>query len=375
MNQHTEVHDLTRISRASGHRIPIAGKIRPGVQILIGAAKTNEQAKRIYREGCKQGLSFRAIETQIRAQVPELSEARALMAPRNIDYFVARSSDFDNPLAAEEIVKIYGKEVPVGPETRKRLYEFPIVFPTDNLADSIPHRYTCYQGQHLKYWSMVANGKRRCMTFADPEKDAQGMAVRTENGRAIIERQDNGGECQPNKCPEFQRRACHIDGAIVAYVPGIKECGAIAIQTHSVYALKKIEKQLLWVKEMRGAYSGFCNDQPIFKVKKVLQRIAQQDNGQTKMRDQEIITLVQIPDYLSLMHNRAANRAEDAVRALTGNSPESLQDVTDPAIDDPEQICATSESAPDEAPPDDALPGLFGDEDPRATEPDVFGIA
>ena len=223
-------------------RIPICGKIRPGIKVLTTAACSNPDAAGIYEAGLRSGKSFDDIEALIKKAVPSLSATKFLI-PYNVPYFSIFPGDFHNPKVARQILDKYGEDRGDGV---KRLYAFDVVFPADTWDLILPHSLRCYGFNELKYWSEFEPDGRtmRCMTRAPVAKDTTGARfVRTFGGRKSIPRPDTNGKCDPETCPQFQDESCTVSGEFVFYIPGIVGLEAFSVPTSSIYSLQNAMKK------------------------------------------------------------------------------------------------------------------------------------
>jgi hypothetical protein len=106
-------------------RIPTGGRIRAGIKVLTRKAAEQPQAQAIYDQGVAAGRSFEQIERAIAEALPDL---KTPLAPRNVQWFTVRPQDFANPEIAGQILEAHGEDRGEG----RRLYRFPVVFPTDH---------------------------------------------------------------------------------------------------------------------------------------------------------------------------------------------------------------------------------------------------
>lgn len=87
-------------------RPPVIGRIRPGIKVLTSKARANQEAVRLYETMVAAGDSFETIGKAIESRC----QLRNALAPKNVDYFTCRRSDFNNPDVADEILKLYGED-------------------------------------------------------------------------------------------------------------------------------------------------------------------------------------------------------------------------------------------------------------------------
>ena len=79
----------------------------------------------------------------------------------------------------------------------------------------------------------------------------QGLGV-LFGGRKAIPREDNGGLCQPESCPEYQQRQCNLTGRFLFFIPGIRSISAFELHTRSFYAMNAAIRTFETVAFLRG---------------------------------------------------------------------------------------------------------------------------
>jgi len=198
-------------------RVPVGGKVRPGIKILTKAAKQHDAAVRIYSAGVAEGKSFEQIEREISSSVPGLKNPLVM---RNVAWFTVRPGDFANPALAKQIMDLYATDL--GDGNGRRLYRFPAVFVADDLKVVMPSALRCFTRSELRFWSEYGPDRvRYCMTRAPVPRTPEGKVVRLFGGRQIVRRADNEGRCDPLVCAEYQRKECNLSASFVFYIPGV----------------------------------------------------------------------------------------------------------------------------------------------------------
>lgn len=203
-------------------RIPTAGKIRAGIQVLTRKAAQHPKARAIYDKGVDEGLAFDAIGRAISAAVPDLDRP---LVPRNVPWFTVRESDFANGGLARQIMEAYGEDRGEG----FHLYRFPAIFPSDHWQTVMPHELASWGVADKRYWSQYSpDGRlRQCMRFAPvPVDDTGRRTIRIFGGRKIVPREANEGRCEPEACAEYQLRECNLTGRFVFFIPGVRAVSA-----------------------------------------------------------------------------------------------------------------------------------------------------
>lgn len=306
-------------------RLPTGGKIRAGIKVLTRRAAEVPRAQAIYAQGLAQGQSFEQIELALADACPELDNP---LVPRNVSWFTVRAQDFPNPELATRILDLYGEDRGEG----RHLYRFPVVFPTDRWPSVMPHELATWGAHDKRYWSAYsADGRlRHCMTHAPVPVDATGRrTVRLFGGRKTVPREDNGGLCQPETCPQYQQRQCNLSGRFLFFIPGIRSISAFELHTRSFYAMNAAIRTFETVAFLRGGrLAGFLDRQgtPFYLSKRLLEVAHIDDHGRPLRVPQWIIELEAPVDVATLMREQedpdtVLLQADTAARVLQGQSP------------------------------------------------------
>ncbi|HBL29374.1 MAG TPA: hypothetical protein DD490_21285, partial [Acidobacteria bacterium] len=284
-------------------RLPTGGKIRAGIKVLTRRAAEVPRAQAIYEQGLNQGQSFDQIERALAEACPEL---KSPLVPRNVPWFTVRAQDFPNPELATQILDLHGEDRGEG----RRLYRFPVVFPTDRWQSVMPHELATWGAQDKRFWSEYStDGRwRHCMTHAPVPVDATGRrTVRLFGGRKAIPREDNGGLCQPESCPEYQQRQCNLTGRFLFFIPGIRSISAFELHTRSFYAMNAAIRTFETVAFLRGGrLAGFLDRQgtPFYLTKRLMEVAHIDDHGRPVRVPQWIIELEAPVDVATLMREQ-----------------------------------------------------------------------
>lgn len=270
-------------------RIPVAGKIRSGIKVLVGAYAKNKQAADIYQRGVLAGRPWDQIDKDIR---DALQLDKSSLTPKNVPYFTARRGDFSIPEVADRIMSLYGEDRGDG----LRLYRFPVILPLDNWQAVMPHGLKCYTRSELVYWSEYAeDGNRYCFTHGAVERDPKAKrAKRAWGGRPVVLRDANDGHCAPDSCPEYQCGKCKLSGGLLFYVPGVPGSSAIQLPSTSFYSLTQWRQQMEMVGLIRGRISGTGpNGRPVFFLTKRQEEVSMIDpeTGAPKRVKQYLVML------------------------------------------------------------------------------------
>lgn len=347
----------------------VSGKIRPGIMILTKNGETNKKAGVLYEQGVAAGKSFEEINDQISKEC-----GTSLLRPVNTPFFTVRRSDFAMPEVADVIMQRFAEAREDGV---KRLYRFPVVFGSDEITRILDFRFQMFTASGLKFWSAESeDGQQRlCRMFAPLPKDEKTQrVVRMPGGRSVIARQDNGGLCNPEKCPEFQTGQCKMRGQLLFYIPGIPGSGMIEIPTGSKNFGFDSEARLQEILRLGGALPTLIDGKPVFWLTKRLRRdmpMIDYANGKTTRTDQWII---EIEADLDMSRLRAANQplllqnqAAQAAAVLTGDPTPAMPQLTVIPSTSGEPVGeqgarATTQPPQKEGPPPGAKQGSTGPE-------------
>lgn len=310
-------------------RIPVGGKIRAGIKVLTGKAATQPKAKALYEQGVATGQSFEQIERAITEALPQLKNP---LVPRNVSWFTVRPQDFPNPEIARQILEAYAEDRGEG----RRLYRFPVVFPSDHWQTVMPHELAAWGTHEKHYWSEYSlDGRvRHCMTHAPVPLDGTGRrTIRLFGGRKTVVREVNGGLCDPENCAEYQQRQCNLTGRFLFFVPGIRSISAFELNTNSFYAMNAAIQKFETVGFLRGGrISGFLDRQrtTFFLTKKLMEVAHIDESGQAVRVPQWIIELEAPVDVTALLRDRedddaAIVQAQLATQVLAGAAPRPIE--------------------------------------------------
>lgn len=312
-------------------RIPTGGKIRAGIQVLTTKAAALPQARELYEQGVAAGQSFDQIERAIVAALPTLKHP---LVPRNVPWFTVRGQDFPNPALAQQILDTYGEDRGEG----RRLYRFPVVFPSDQWQTVMPHELAAWGTHEKHYWSeYVADGRTRmCMCHAPvPMQPSGKRALRLFGGRKTVPRAENGGRCDPENCAEYQARQCNLSGRFLFFIPGIRSISAFELHTNSFYAMNAAIQKFETIAFMRGGrISGFLDRErtPFWFSKRLMEVAHIDEQGQAVRVPQWIIELEAPVDVTALLRegeDEALLAQADAATQVLAGQPAAVLPATE----------------------------------------------
>lgn len=308
-------------------RIPTGGKIRPGIMVLTRKAAEQPEAKAIYTQGVAAGRSFEAIEKALAQALPQL---KSPLVPRNVPWFTVRGADFPNPEIAREILDTHGEDRGQG----HRLYRFPVVFPSDQWQTVMPHELATWSIHEKRFWSQYSPDGlvRHCMRHAPVPVDGTGRrTIRIFGGRKTLPREENGGICNPESCPEYQARQCNLTGRFLFFIPGIRSISALELPTTSFYAMSAAIQRFQAIAQMRGGrISGFLGrDRTSFFLTKVLKEVPHIDEQGRAVRVRQWIIELEAPvDVTALLRDsedeEAAIQQAQLATQILENTPAPL---------------------------------------------------
>ena len=343
-------------------RIPTGGRIRAGIKVLTKKAAEYAKAKAIYEQGVASGQSFDQIERAIAEALPDL---KTPLVPRNVPWFTVRAQDFPNPEIARQIVEAYGEDRGDG----RRLYRFPVVFPSDTWQTVMPHELAAWGSREKHYWSQYsADGRaRHCMCHAPvPVDDTGRRTIRLFGGRKTLVREDNGGLCEPDACREYQQRQCNLTGRFLFFIPGIRSISAFELHTNSFYAMNAAIQRFETVGFLRGGrISGFLDRQHTpFYLTKTLREVPHIDEqGRAVRVPQWIIDLEAPVDVTALLRDNedtetALAQAQLATQVLQGSPAAAGAESLQPDTADVQATTVTDAASIEEPPPRGGRPSF-----------------
>jgi len=329
-------------------RPPTIGRIRPGIKALTKSARENPDVVALYDQLVSAGESFE----RIGGIIEQRFRLKNVLAPKNVDYFTCRRSDFTNPDVADEILRLYGEDRGQG----LRLYRFPVLFAFNDWLGNLPNQMTVWGTSGRKFFSEYGpDGIRYCKTYAKVERDQRAQrATRHFGGRLVVQRQDDAipdGVCDPEQCPQYQARQCNLSAHFVFAIPDIKGLGLIELPTNSIYVLQKAYAAMQTVQLARGKLTGTR-----FSLSKREFDITRINEAGEPVRQKQMLTVLDADiDIGALLDGAddgvsALDCAREAVSLIEGGAVVSLRpdgSSAEAATDDVEGTSiAVSDSAP-----------------------------
>jgi hypothetical protein len=197
------------------------------------------------------------------------------------------------------------------------------------------------------------------MSHAPVPMDSTGRrTIRIFGGRKTMLREDNGGVCDPESCPQYQARQCNLTGRFLFFIPGIRTISALELPTTSFYAMSNAIRRFQAIGHMRGGrISGFLGrSRETFYLTKVLREVPHIDeNGRAVRVPQWIIELEAPIDVTALLRDgedteaaiMQANLAEQVLEDVAASHP----------VEGPEELIAGAAKAAAEAAETPMRPG------------------
>lgn len=303
-----ETGDLKEVNMILGdrERVRQAGIIRPGIKIPVSTA-TKEQ-KALYEKLNGEGVDFDTIDAEMLKLVK--STARSILRPVNIDYFIARDSDFKRPSDAEFIRSNYA-------DADGKIRRLPIWFPCNDITTSIPHNFVAFDGAH----------NSRCYSFYDGDqlkfkylpKEIKGPGNPTD--WKIL---DSDDEDEATKVCGYK---VSFGGRYHFYVPGVKSVGDIILPTGSWYGLGDAVAVLRRIRSVLGRYNNLYQGKPFLELVKVKQKVKTPDG---KKQDQWVVTIetsVDMMELASYAENRVG-RGFAGIQLLNGGQGKTAEPKT-----------------------------------------------
>lgn len=293
-----------KMKRSSEGRLPLSGKIRPGMKIPTKASAANPLVMKYWNMARNGAMSMDEAE----AKIFDETKIKYPFRPENTAHFNINPGDFEGGLTAtQKLMDLYGEDRGQG----RNLYRFPVVFPDmpNGIDDFFKGVYKVSSGP-IKYFSKEGDDSvRRCMYLQPVEKDAK-----TRNMKFVPRVPQVRGNCSPADCSEFKLGACRFRGDLHFYIPGMVGSGYFSIGTGSTYASEDIFGRLDQISErLGGRLPKFTPDgSPVFWLTKILKSVTFHDAEGEKHRDQwvpSIETLIEMPKLLLLEERRMVELA------------------------------------------------------------------
>lgn len=264
---------------AQAQRLPVTGKIRPGIKVLTAKARAIQGAQKVYDDGVAAGASFDDIEKALK----QMQGCPAYpLTPRNAPYFRVVPDDFTTPGAAEAIIERYAAD-------DGNVYTFPVIFPADDLNLIFREGFEAWKASELSFWSEPDPQTGELLCKKRQEIKADKTRRKRWGGRPV----ETVGPCDPNGCDIFGAGHCMHHGSLYFYVPGCPGVGFIELQFTSIYASLGIGEVLELVQHGLGHIKGTHNGEPIFWISKKRQEVSRIDweKGKAERTEQYIISI------------------------------------------------------------------------------------
>jgi hypothetical protein len=252
---------------AASRRLPVAGKIRPGIKVPTAKAAQIPGLVERYTALTAEGHAFDSIANMLKNEIKGCPGYP--LAPRNAAYFSVRQCDFTTAGAAQAIMDRYGEVRPGDPE--KRLYAFPVIFPSDDLDLIFREQFEAWKASELHRWSEPDpnTGELMCMRRAQVAPDKSNR--RRWGGRPL----EAERLCDPNDCQLFAAGECKHVGTLNFWVPGVPGVGVVSMTFTSLYASMGVAEILDMVRMGLGRVSGLTpSGDPIFWISKRHERVS-----------------------------------------------------------------------------------------------------
>ena len=297
-------------------RLPVVGKIRPGIKVPTAKARAIPGVMEAYTAGLKAGATY----DDITLAMKKISGCPAYpLTPKNSPYFRVHPSDFA-PGQAEKIMELYATKRPG--DSQPHLYSFPVVFPSDDIDIVFREQFEAWKASEIMHWS--ENGK--CMQRQQLKPD-QNRRKRQWGGRPT----EVVGPCDPNNCDFFGNGDCKHMGSLYFWIPGVTGVGVIELEFSSIYASMGIMEVLEMVQVGMGRIKGTLGGKPIFTISKTQQDVSVMDwqAGKAKRQGQQIIRLEASGlDMTRVLADQESRQLESSKPAARLVAPEPEQDDT-----------------------------------------------
>lgn len=268
----------------------ISGRIRLGVKVLSGSARSNPDAVKIYEEGIQNGLSYDAIQFAIEKE----AGIKGALRPDNTEMLNISPRDFDDPRHYDFLLERYGEEL----DGKRVLRSIDLVLPFQSIEETMPHRFAAYSSKGLKYFSEYEGGVRKCRL--GPSVQQPGGVTRPVRFFGKPPARSRVDEtitevCSPEHCKEFQKRECTLDLRLLFTVPGLKASGLLQVQTRSMMALYQ------WAGTLKLVSLASDLRKVTFSLRKKQFEISYRDNNGVLQNSKQWIPILTAPVELSAL--------------------------------------------------------------------------
>lgn len=296
-----ESEDLENVRMILGDRENIRpkGLIRAGVKVPKKACSETEI--KLFKELEAKGLDYNEIDRKMGG---EPKTARSKLTPRNVDHFIIRDNDFNNPADAQMVRSKYAD-----PDGQVR--RVPIWFKTSDISRVMPHSFKAYD---------AAENVRAYSSY-----DEEGNLVCQYVPKEIVNPKKEDWQkrpCDPDVCSQVSAKKCCFGGWFRFSIPGLKGIGDIIAPTKSWYGLGNAMAVLKEVRKIQGRFDGLFQGETFMELVKVQELVKLPDGSK---KNQWIITLDISIDPMEMVKQNdpksTALRASAALRALVGDSP------------------------------------------------------
>lgn len=249
-------------------RTSYAGVIRPGIRRLTRAAQEHPRSaeiRAIFNRADQGEMRFEEAQKAIEKQTGLANS----MHPSNAPYFSVFATDFTVPEHARLLMEKYGEDRGDG----RRLYRFPVVFPTVDIDRILPGGFKRSKGEPGYFSTQGLDGVRYC-TYYEHITPEQIQEQRRQRIIQVRPAPKIRGQCDPGKCREFTEGSCRFVGELNFYIPGVPVGGLLKLTTGSEHASEAIYMELARIKEVLGTIPQihpFDPGTPPFMITKELQ--------------------------------------------------------------------------------------------------------
>lgn len=341
-----ETGDSEEVAMILGHkdRLRCGGVIRTGIQ--FPNSKCTEKERAIYAEMDAQGVGYDTIN---RAMGGEPKTRTSKLVPKNVDYFVVRSCDFQKPADADFITKNFAN-------ADGKVRRFPVWLSVGDIEKVLFHGFRAFSGSQLVATSFY-DGKKLKVRYLP--KDFK-FPVKREDWLIADFNPDTGRKDAKGHPLDPVGRSLVFGGYFRFNVPGLRGFDEIVIPTRSFHGMSYSVALLRRIRSILGRFDGLLNGQPFLEMVKVTEEVKTPDG---KKQNQFIPVLELAIDPMELARyaepRAVVARAQQAMHSLTGRHvaapPAPVVPVEEDRVED-------AVSADPSAPPEDDAP--FGTDDP-----------
>lgn len=306
------------------NRIFYSGIIRAGVKVPKRTCSPADIQK--FKELEAQGKPYDEIDKAL-GGTPKSASSK--LFPANVDFFVIRDCDFEDPAAAQYIRDTYA-------DADGKVRKIPIWVSSGNIADVVPHNYNAFDGI----------GNIRAYSFFDQD-DTQMLRYVPNSVGQNPDKKDWVTTVfeDPDNPPADAPKDIKFGGNYKVRVKGIKGAGEIKVAIRSWNGIKNSIAVLREVRRVLGRFNNLVEGNPFLALEKVRKPVKTKDGKKL----QWITTINILGDMADLAEYAETRAARGFARLNQFNGTATQQQASSPALPEHQEAVTTVAAEPQQA--------------------------